>query len=104
MTSEAADLLAAVLADPEDDAPRLVYADWLDENGQPERAAFIRLQVEAARLPGFDPCRDVLGRRAVRLFDRHGADWVAELPRLDGITWAGFERGFPRAVVARSLA
>lgn len=39
-TSDA--LLAAVLANPADDLPRLVYADWLDENGQPERAEFIR--------------------------------------------------------------
>ena len=35
-------LIASVLATPDDDAPRLVYADWLDEHGQPERAALIR--------------------------------------------------------------
>jgi uncharacterized protein (TIGR02996 family) len=35
-------LLAAVLANPEDDLPRLVYADWCDENGQGERAEHIR--------------------------------------------------------------
>ena len=29
--------------------PRLTYADWLDENGQPEYAEFIRLQCQAAR-------------------------------------------------------
>jgi uncharacterized protein (TIGR02996 family) len=39
-------LLAAVLADPDDDAVRLVYADALEEAGQPERAEFIRVQVE----------------------------------------------------------
>ncbi len=102
-TPESDALLAAVLAAPEDDAPRLVYADWLDENGRPERAQFIRLQVERSRLPRFDPHREVLTRLADRLFDRHGADWVAELPRVDGITWAEFDRGFPRAVVARTL-
>jgi uncharacterized protein (TIGR02996 family) len=37
-------LLAAVIADAEDDAPRLVYADWLDEHGDEARAAFIRNQ------------------------------------------------------------
>jgi uncharacterized protein (TIGR02996 family) len=37
-------LHAAVIADAEDDAPRLVYADWLDEHGDPDRAAFIRDQ------------------------------------------------------------
>src|SRR5215218_7287428 len=43
------DLLAAVLASPADDAPRLVLADWLDEHGQPDRAEFIRLQCELNR-------------------------------------------------------
>lgn len=28
-------LHAAVLAAPDDDAPRLVYADWLGEQGDP---------------------------------------------------------------------
>lgn len=28
-----ADFLRAILAAPDDDAPRLIYADWLDENG-----------------------------------------------------------------------
>lgn len=35
-------LLAAILATPEDDLPRLVYADWCDEHGEGERAEFIR--------------------------------------------------------------
>src|SRR5262245_2184200 len=104
MNSDAEALWAAVLANPEDDAPRLVYADWLDEHGQPERAAFIRLQIEWARAPKHDPIRVVLARRADRLWDLYGADWVAELPRIDHITWGEFDRGFPRAVVARSLA
>jgi uncharacterized protein (TIGR02996 family) len=34
------ELLAAILATPEDDGVRLVYADWLEENDQPERAEF----------------------------------------------------------------
>jgi uncharacterized protein (TIGR02996 family) len=37
-------LLEAIHADPRNDAPRLVYADWLDKNGHPEYAEFIRLQ------------------------------------------------------------
>ena len=48
-------LLRAVLETPFDDAPRLVYADWLDEHAQPERAAFIRLQCEHARLMKVHP-------------------------------------------------
>ncbi len=34
---------------PEDDAPRLIFADYLEENGHSERAAFIRLQCEIAQ-------------------------------------------------------
>lgn len=42
-------LLAAVLAAPADDLPRLVLADWLDEHHQPERAEFTRVQCELAK-------------------------------------------------------
>src|SRR5262245_43545193 len=48
-TMSDAALLAAIRAAPKDDAPRLVYADWLDERGQPEWAEFIRVQCELAR-------------------------------------------------------
>jgi uncharacterized protein (TIGR02996 family) len=52
------DFLRAVLAAPDDDTPRLAFADWLDEHGEPERAEFIRVQCRLARL-GHDPdgCR-----------------------------------------------
>jgi uncharacterized protein (TIGR02996 family) len=43
-------LLRAVFADPEDDTARLVFADFLEENNEPDRAALIRYQVEQARL------------------------------------------------------
>ncbi len=35
--------LAAIMEHPDDDAPSLVYADWLDERGEADRAEFIRL-------------------------------------------------------------
>lgn len=43
--SDLHDLIRACKAEPEDDAPRLILADWLEENGETERAAFIRHQV-----------------------------------------------------------
>ena len=49
--------LDAILAHPDDDGPRLVYADWLDEQGQAARAEFIRVQCELARLGEADPRR-----------------------------------------------
>src|SRR6516162_4283405 len=53
-------LLAAIAAHPEEDTPRLAYADWLDEHagGLPEpasariRAEFIRVQCEIKKLEG----------------------------------------------------
>ena len=43
-------LLAGVIASPDDDGPRMVMADWLEKRGQSERAEFIRVQCELARL------------------------------------------------------
>lgn len=41
-------LLAAICANPDEDTPRLVYADWLDENGRHKHAELIRLQIALA--------------------------------------------------------
>jgi uncharacterized protein (TIGR02996 family) len=46
--------LADIIESPDDDTPRLVYADWLEDNDQPDRAAFIRVQCRPAKLPGGD--------------------------------------------------
>jgi uncharacterized protein (TIGR02996 family) len=43
-------LLAAVCADPDDDAARLVLADWLDESGEADRAELIRVQCRMSQL------------------------------------------------------
>src|SRR3954471_965343 len=48
-------LLAAICAQPDEDTPRLAFADYLEENDQPERAAFVRAQVELARTPAWEP-------------------------------------------------
>lgn len=42
-------LLAGVCANPADDTARLVYADWMQENGQEERGEFVRVQVALAK-------------------------------------------------------
>lgn len=48
--------LRAVFADPDNDLPRLVFADWLDERGESAWAELIRLQCELARAtPARDP-------------------------------------------------
>lgn len=53
MLSDCDALLAAIRDHPEEDTPRLMFADWLDEQGGEEgaaRAEFIRLQCELTRL------------------------------------------------------
>jgi uncharacterized protein (TIGR02996 family) len=42
--------LAALREEPDDDERRLVFADWLDDQGDAERGAFVRRQVETERL------------------------------------------------------
>jgi uncharacterized protein (TIGR02996 family) len=83
-------LLSAIIAAPDDDAPRLVLADVLEERGQVERASFIRLQIKMARCrmchrkdgterkdSYAEHCgRCVPGRRREReLFAAHSRDW-----------------------------
>jgi uncharacterized protein (TIGR02996 family) len=109
--------LAAIVEAPDDDTPRLVYADWLDEHGEPERAEFIRAQVRAAQPDIEERERFALERRARELFLRHGAKWMAELPAVPGVAWGkvgpfdeplddlqGFERGFPTWATVKDVA
>jgi uncharacterized protein (TIGR02996 family) len=48
-------LLRAVAAAADDDTPRLVYADWLEEHGDADRAEFIRVQCRLAELSPAEP-------------------------------------------------
>ena len=97
-------LYRAVLADPDDDTLRLVYADALEEEGDARRAAFIRSQIELARLPEYDPAC-VRTRCNGRAYP--AADWVLDLPELPGgLGWSRepFRRGFPAAIDMRDAA
>lgn len=38
-----------ICENPFDDAPRLIYADWLNEQGRNERSEFIRVQIKLER-------------------------------------------------------
>lgn len=66
-------LLAAVRATPDDDLPRLVLADWLEERGEWERAEFVRVQCELGR--GAD-WRLQLGCKSGELLTRCGDRWA----------------------------
>jgi uncharacterized protein (TIGR02996 family) len=74
----------AIGEEPDDDTHRLVYADWLDEHGDPARAEFIRAQVERARLADDDPRAKELRARERRLLREHWEAWVGPLRELAG--------------------
>jgi uncharacterized protein (TIGR02996 family) len=86
--------LQDIILHPDDDTPRLIYADWLDDHGQADRAEFIRLQCRLARETD-QPGADV---RAMRLrvdvlLHQHGRDWAG--PVLCSLAQGhGFRRGF----------
>ncbi len=105
MTSSHDALYRAICAHPDEDTPRLAFADLIEENGEGRRAGFIRTQVALARLPTYDPTW-VNARQ-------HDPDAVTgwlmtqSLPRVpSGCSWHRFEfrRGFPWKVGVLSLA
>jgi uncharacterized protein (TIGR02996 family) len=75
MTDEAA-FLAAIRAAPADLAPRLVYADWLDERGDP-RGELIRIEEQMRALPAFADRFWELKPRRNELRQRADPDWLA---------------------------
>jgi uncharacterized protein (TIGR02996 family) len=91
--------LRAIGAAPADDAPRLVYADWLDEHGQPERAEFIRVQCELARPGGERMRRTELRLRERELLAEHGEDWTRPFRKCRA---RKFERGFVVALTGQA--
>jgi uncharacterized protein (TIGR02996 family) len=91
------DLLRAVVARPEDDAPRLVYADYLQQHGDPQ-GELIAVQCRLAGLATDDANRGELELRAKALIAEHGATWAARLG--DGITHVDYNRGLAYAARA----
>jgi carbon storage regulator CsrA len=71
--------LQAVGESPDDDGIRLIFADWLDDHGQPERAEFIRVQVALASLPPGDSRRDALQVKEQALLEEHRDRWLEPL-------------------------
>src|SRR5689334_11806572 len=94
--------LQAICDNPDDDAPRLVYADWLEERGDAARAEFIRVQCRMAHLPPDDPHQRGLRDRVQELLRAHGDAWREELPgwaRQDCV----FRRGFVEKVTGAAV-
>jgi uncharacterized protein (TIGR02996 family) len=83
-----------ICARPEDDAPRLVYADWLDDHDQAHRTEFIRLQCQLAALAEHDPRWQELEEREWELLTVHGPQWRDGLPAWAKKEEHTFRRGF----------
>jgi uncharacterized protein (TIGR02996 family) len=89
--------LQDIKQNPDDNTPRLIFADWLEENGDP-RGEFVRVQCELADCAPSDPRRPLLQKREKELFSRYRDVWLE--PLLDDVASqsvrradAGFHRG-----------
>lgn len=89
------DLLRAVIDHPDDDARRMVYADWLQQQGDPQ-GELIAVQIQLAHAAASE--RGELEARAKALLDAHGDTWISALG--DGISHVTFRRGLPYAACA----
>jgi uncharacterized protein (TIGR02996 family) len=84
----------AILADLDDDVIRLVYADWLEENGSEKdraRAALIRAQCEVEHAPR--ERRAELNREAKAILSAN-PDWTDEVVKSELGRKPLFRRGF----------
>ncbi|CAN5259653.1 hypothetical protein BH11PLA2_BH11PLA2_11340 [soil metagenome] len=101
-------LLRAVCASPDDDLPRLVLADWLEEQGDAAQAEFIRAQVQLATTPPWEPFAVTVKHRRPDLLT--GQPWRETLPRIGSgimVDWnpdGPFRRGFGYSVHVKQLA
>jgi len=106
-------LLAAIRANPDEDTPRLMYADWLDEQGgesNTDRAEYIRLEIEFARTfpeKRWSKAKDEARKRARQLFAKHYRNWFPELYGRKKILRGGrayldIARGFPSRLLCES--
>jgi uncharacterized protein (TIGR02996 family) len=92
MTTHDEAFLEAIREQPDDDAPRLIYADWLEEHGQPERAEFIRVQCGKERVPSGSPRYYEFLSREQALLVEHEKEWLGSLN--DVLKYHQFRRGF----------
>jgi uncharacterized protein (TIGR02996 family) len=93
--------LDAIIEDPEDDTPRLVYADWLDEQGDSKRAELIRLQIELPTLLENTRRQRQLEQREKQLVPDQLAAWCRQLKLADD--QIRLKRGFPEQVTLSAV-
>ena len=74
------ELFEAIRQNPDDLTPRLIYADWCDQQGDP-RGEFIRIQCELAAFEGPPIKVRHLKQREAELWERHRRRWNGEIHR-----------------------
>jgi uncharacterized protein (TIGR02996 family) len=96
--------LRAIVAQPEDDGVRLVYADWLEEHGDAEQAAFIRASIQLHTLSLDDPRRVTLAAQLQETSKARGSQWLAAVgvPSAENLE-PKFHRGCVEGVECQSL-
>jgi uncharacterized protein (TIGR02996 family) len=72
-------LLEAIRDEPDDEGLRLVYADWLEENGDDAKAELIRVQCTLARLPSHGSERERLKTRERELLHKYEKVWLGAM-------------------------
>jgi uncharacterized protein (TIGR02996 family) len=93
-------LLHAVREEPDDDTPRLILADWLEDQHDPAEQArghFIRLQCRLVHLLAHSPELPVLRAEEESLRRRWAPLWLRDVPTLIAAPW--FYRGLIRLTV-----
>lgn len=81
-------MIASICNLPDEDPPRLMYADWLDEHDAHTRAEFIRLQIALAGMAPDDPKRPGVVARKDELIRLHGDEWAGEVGPSMQAEWA----------------
>src|SRR5437867_9522836 len=91
--------LRAIIEEPDDVGLRLIYADWLEERGDP-RGEFIRVQCQLEETDEYDPHWTELKARERELLAVHERKWLGAL---DGRVWKWtFRRGFVEHISAHA--
>ena len=90
MTEEKA-FLSILRRQPKDLLTMRVYADWLDDHDQPDRAEFLRLQLEVMGMRAHQRGLLRRSRRLLALGRHFPRAWllVVNRPRLDKTAWVG---------------
>jgi uncharacterized protein (TIGR02996 family) len=101
MTSEQLAFIRQIVQRPDEELPRLIYADWLEEHGDPQ-GEFIRVQCALARGSDDPAWTAALRHRERELLSEHRARWTQEIG--PGIQWYEPRGGFIESFIVAAPA